>query len=192
MDEQSTMGAPAAGLLRRLAALTYDCLLLLAILFVGTLALLPLTGGEAITPASQGLGTYLAYRGYLALLALGYFGLAWTRSGQTLGMMAWRIRLVAVNGRAPGWPASTLRFATGLALAITAEYGLRLAFEPGGSAQRLAAGFLLLPLLLNFAWIAIDACGRSLQDRTCRTWILRIQETRLVRAPDRDEGDRGQ
>jgi len=174
MDEQSTMGAPAAGLLRRLAALTYDCLLLFAILFVGTLALLPLTGGEAITQASQGLGSYLGYRGYLALLALGYFGLAWTRGGQTLGMMAWRIRLVAADDRAAGWPPAALRFILGLALAIAAEYGLRLAFEPGGTAQRLAAGFLLLPLLLNFAWIAIDARGRSLLDLACRTWILRI------------------
>lgn len=177
MDEQSTMGAPAAGLLRRLAALTYDCLLLFAILFVGTLALLPLTGGEAITPASQGLGTYLGYRGYLALLALGYFGLAWTRGGQTLGMMAWRIRLVAADDCAPGWPATTLRFATGLALAITAEYGLRLAFEPGGLAQGLAAAFLLLPLLLNFAWIAIDARDRSLQDLACRMRILRVDKS---------------
>ena len=174
MDEQSTMGSPAAGLLRRLAALTYDCLLLFAILFVGTMALLPLTHGEAITPASQGPGTYLAYRGYLALLALGYFGLAWTRGGQTLGMMAWRIRLGAPNGSTPGWPSAASRFALGLALAIAAEYGLRLALEPGGSAQRLAAGFLLLPLLLNFAWIAIDPRGRSLQDLACRTRTFRM------------------
>jgi len=173
MDEQSTMGAPAAGLLRRLAALTYDCLLLFAILFVGTLALLPLTGGEAITPASQGLGTYLAYRGYLALLAFGYFGLAWTRSGQTLGMMAWRIHLAAADDHAAGWPSATLRFTLGLALATTSEYGLRLAFRPGGSAQGLAAALLLLPLLLNFAWIAIDARGRSLQDLACRMRIQR-------------------
>ena len=69
MDEQSRLGAPAAGLLRRLAALVYDGLLLLAILFVGTLAILPLTGGEGITPAAPGLGAYLAYRGYLALRA---------------------------------------------------------------------------------------------------------------------------
>lgn len=172
MDEQSTIGAPAAGLFRRLAALIYDCLLLFAILVVGTLALLPMTGGEAITPASQGPGTYLAYRGYLALLALGYFGLAWTRGGRTLGMMAWRIRLGASDGSAIGWPVSVLRFTFGLALAIAAEFGLRLAIEPGAPAHGLAAGFLLLPLLMNFAWIAVDAGGRSLQDLACRMRML--------------------
>jgi uncharacterized RDD family membrane protein YckC len=173
MDQQSTLGAPAAGLLRRLAALAYDCLLLLAVLFVGTLAVLPLTDGEAITPAAQGLGAYLAYRGYLALLALGYFGLAWTRGGQTLGMMAWKIRLVAINDIAPTWPAVTRRFALGLALAVAAESGLRLAFVPGGSARVLAGGFLLLPLCANFAWIPFHAHGRSLQDLACHTRILR-------------------
>lgn len=168
------MGAPAAGLLRRLAALTYDCLLLLAILFVGTMVLLPLTGGEAITPASQGPAIYLAYRAYLALLALGYFGLAWTRGGQTLGMVAWRIRLVASGGGGSAWPAAIRRFAIGLVLTIAAEYGLRLAFEPGEPTHALAAGLLLLPVLMNFAWIAFDARGRSLQDIACHTRILRI------------------
>ncbi len=174
MDEQSRLGAPAAGLLRRLAALVYDGLLLLAILFVGTLAILPLTGGEGITPAAPGLGAYLAYRAYLALLALGYFGLAWTRGGQTLGMMAWKIRLGAADDNAPGWPAAIRRFALGLALVVAAESGLRLALGPGGSARVVAGGFLLLPLFVNFAWIPFDARGRSLQDLASRTRILRI------------------
>ncbi len=174
MDEQSSLGAPAAGLLRRLAALVYDCLLVLAILFAGTLAVLPLTGGEAITPAANGLRVYLAYRIYLALLVLGYFGLAWTRRGQTLGMMAWRLRLGTPDGSAPGWPVATLRFVLGLVLAIAAESGLRLALEPGGSARVLAGSFLLLPLVVNFAWIPFDAEGRSLQDLACRTRMLWI------------------
>jgi len=157
--------------LRRLAALVYDCLLLLAILFAGTLALLPLTGGEAIRPA-QGAAVYLAYRGYLALLALAYFGLAWTRRGQTLGMMAWGLRLCRADGSATGWRVATLRFAIGLALAGAAEFGLRRAHESGGP-MRALAGALLLPLIANFAWIPFDAERRSLQDLVCRMRMLR-------------------
>ena len=169
MDEQSSPGAPAAGLLRRLAALVYDCLLLMAILYVGTLVVLPLTGGEAITPAAQSPGIYLLYRAWLALLAFGYFGLAWTRSGQTLGLMAWKSRLETSDRMAPGWPVAALRFALGLALAVAAESGLRLLFEPGSSAGRTAGGILLLlPPCANFAWIPFDAQGRSLQDLACR------------------------
>lgn len=190
MDEQSTTGAQAAGLFRRLVALLYDCLLLLAVLFAGTMALLPLTSGEAITPARQGLTVYLAYRAWLALLAFGYFGLAWTRSGQTLGMIAWKIRLAGADSALPGWPAATRRFALGFALAIAAEYGLHLVLGPGGGVQTLAGGILQLPLLLNFAWIPFDARGRSLQDRACRTRVLRTAA--LVHAPDRDGGNHGQ
>lgn len=167
------MGAPAAGLLRRLAAVVYDCLLLLAVLFLGTLALLPLTGGEAITPTTEGPGVYLAYRAYLALLALGYFGLSWTRSGQTLGMMAWNIRLETATCGTLGWRAAAFRFAFGLALAVSAEAGFRLAFAAGSPARLLAGTALMLPLLVNFAWIPFDAGGRGLQDRACRTRILR-------------------
>jgi uncharacterized RDD family membrane protein YckC len=174
MDEESTAVAPAAGLLRRLAALVYDCILLLAIAFVATLVLLPLTGGEAITPATRGSGTYLAYRGYLALLALGYFGLAWMRGGQTLGLMAWNIRIETADGRLPGWRVATSRFAFGLALVVAAESGLHLAFDPAGPARAVAGGLLLLPVVVNFAWIPFDARGRSLQDIACRTRVIRI------------------
>ncbi len=174
MDEQSTMGAPAAGFFRRLAALLYDTLLLLAVLFVGTVVLLPLTGGKGITPAAQGLGIYFAYRGYLALLALGFFGMSWTRSGQTLGMKAWNIRLETDDGKTPGWPAALVRFAFGLALASAVELGLRLAGEPGWSERDLAAGALLLPLAVNFAWIAFDVRGRTLQDLACGSRLVRL------------------
>lgn len=183
------MGARAAGLLRRLGALVYDCLPLFAVLFVGTIAVLPLTGGEAIRPEKQGLGTFFVYRAFLALLAFGYFGIAWTRGGRTLGMMAWRLRLVDRDDRAPAWPAALGRFAFGLALAAAAECGLRLVREPGVLAQALAAG-LLLPLFANFAWILFDPQGRSLQDLACRTRMLQIRAS--VHAPDRDGGDDGQ
>jgi uncharacterized RDD family membrane protein YckC len=190
MDEQSTTGAPAAGLLRRIAALAYDCLPLFAILFVGTVAVLPLTGGEAITPATEGLAAYLAYRAFLALLALGYFGLAWTRGGQTIGMMAWKIRLVDRGAHAPGWPTALWRFAFGFVLAVAAESGLRLAYEPGAAASGIAAGLLLLPLAANFAWIPFDPQRRSLQDLACGTRMLRTRVS--AHAPDRDGGNHGQ
>jgi uncharacterized RDD family membrane protein YckC len=173
MDEKSARGARAAGLIRRLAALLYDTLLLLALLFVGTLPILPLTGGEAITPAAQHAGAYL-YRGYLALLALGFFGLSWTRGGQTLGMKTWKIRLESGAGSPPGWGAVSLRFALGLALVLAALLGLWLARTPGWSARDFAAAVLIAPAVANHAWIAFDRCGRSLQDVVCGMRVIRI------------------
>ena len=52
----------SASLWRRLAALLYDSLLLLAIWFIATASLLPLTGGEAIEANNPFLTTYLLRR----------------------------------------------------------------------------------------------------------------------------------
>lgn len=99
-----------SGVFRRLAAAAYDGLLLIAVLFLVTGLLLVATHGEAITHERVGAWAY-AYQGLLALVVAGYFGVAWTARGQTLGMKAWSIRLETAAGALPGWPAVLLRVA---------------------------------------------------------------------------------
>ena len=74
-DAQTMQKSRGPGLGRRLAAIAYDSILLVAVLFVATAILLPLTGGEAIGP-SHGL-----YPAYLMAVAFGYFGWFWTHGG---------------------------------------------------------------------------------------------------------------
>ena len=57
----STNQPRPASLFRRLAALFYDSLLLLALWFVATALLLPLSGGEAIHSSNPLLTTYLLF-----------------------------------------------------------------------------------------------------------------------------------
>lgn len=162
MDVQSTTGA-AAGLFRRLAAMFYDLLLVIAVLAILTFALLPLSDGEAILTSSQGwLGRL--YHALQLLLAFGYFGLCWTRGGQTLGMKAWRIRLERMDGRFAGWGDALLRFTTGAASVLLAVFGLWRLRMPGWSWSDLAGVLLLLPLAANLSWIALGGARRSLQD----------------------------
>jgi len=162
MDAPSTTGAHA-GLFRRLAAMFYDALLMIALWFVATFAMLPLTGGEAILASSQGLlGRF--YHVLLLLLAVAYFGLCWTRGGQTLGMKAWRIRLETASGRSPGWGAALIRFAGGAVTLLLAVLGLWYLRAPGWSYRDLAGALLLLPMLANLSWIVLGGAGRSLQD----------------------------
>lgn len=92
-----------AGLLRRLASLLYDVLLLVAILFVATACLLPFNGGEALQPGQWLYSAYL-----LALVAL-FFGWFWTHGGQTLGMKAWGLRVCRADGRPLAWRHAGLR-----------------------------------------------------------------------------------
>ena len=55
--QDANIPATPAGLLRRLAALFYDSLLLLALWFVATAVLLPFTGGDAVAPNNPLLPT---------------------------------------------------------------------------------------------------------------------------------------
>ena len=171
MDEQSA-SAPA-GFLRRLAALVYDSLLVVALLFIATFAVLPLTGGEAITIDSRGFGAY-AYRGWLLAVAFGYFGFCWVRGGQTLGLRAWRLRLQSWDGSAANWADAAIRFTSGATLAMLAAIGLWLLGSPGWSLGDLPALLMLLPAIANLAWIFVDRHGRSLQDLAGSMRLVRI------------------
>jgi len=172
MDEESTTAAPA-GLLRRLAALFYDVLLTIALAFAATFALLPLTDGEAILTSTQGLAGRL-YHALLLLLVFGYFGLCWTRGGQTLGMKAWRIRLGTEDGRPVTWGNSLVRFTVGATLALMAVLGLWQLARPGWSITDLGAALLVAPAIVNMAWIAFDGTARSLQDLAGRLRVTRL------------------
>ncbi|HKL64029.1 MAG TPA: RDD family protein [Woeseiaceae bacterium] len=93
MTRAEPAGDEPVGLLRRLAAVLYDALLVLALVFLGTLVLVILNAGEAI-PAHTWW-----YRLFLLAIPAGYFVLFWLRGGETLGMKSWRIMLVSRDGR---------------------------------------------------------------------------------------------
>ena len=93
MADQPIPNAEPAGAIRRLFAMLYDAVLILAVLIVGTFLFLPLTGGEAVDG-----GIRFAFQAYLVLLAAGFYGFFWMRGGQTLGLRTWRLRLLRADG----------------------------------------------------------------------------------------------
>ena len=82
---------PPAGMLRRLAAMFYDTLLLLAVLLVAVALALML---------SRGSFTYHNpfFRTLLFLLCFLFYAWSWLHGGQTLGMRTWRMRLQRPDG----------------------------------------------------------------------------------------------
>ncbi len=89
---QAPENLPHAGLLRRLAAILYDGLLLLAVLFIAGALALSFTGGEAVKAGNPLFTTYLFFVSFF------FFAWFWTHGGQTLGMRAWRLRVQQRNG----------------------------------------------------------------------------------------------
>jgi uncharacterized RDD family membrane protein YckC len=92
-----------AGMLRRLAAIFYDTLLLFAVLFFAAMPMVYLNGGEG-----------LVYQAYLLGVCYLYFAWPWVRGGQTLGMKAWRMRLLTPEKAPVSWRHTGLRFALAL------------------------------------------------------------------------------
>lgn len=93
------------GLLRRLGAVIYDSLLVIALLFLATIPFIAIRGGEPVEP-----GDSLAYQFTLAIVVYAFFVGFWTRSGRTLGMQSWGLRLETPDGRTPTFGVATLRF----------------------------------------------------------------------------------
>lgn len=85
--------AKPVGVLRRLGAMFYDSLLLLAMWFMGIAIALLFSHGDALV-ANPLVTTWLF------LIAFAYFAFPWMRGGQTLGMKTWRIQLVRRDGKA--------------------------------------------------------------------------------------------
>jgi uncharacterized RDD family membrane protein YckC len=100
----------SAGVLRRFGAMLYDALLVVALLMIVTAAFLPLTGGEAITYERVGPLEHVYRLALIAVVVL-FFGVFWTRRGQTLGMAAWRLQLVRADGGSVTWRDVLLRLA---------------------------------------------------------------------------------
>jgi uncharacterized RDD family membrane protein YckC len=171
MGDAADRSGPAR-LLRRLAAVFYDFLLVVALAFVATFAMLPLTHGEAIlTPAQGAIGH--AYHALLVAVVFAYFGWSWTRSGETLGLKAWRLRLETDIGGRIGWRGAARRFLLGTGLCLLAVIGLWFLRAPGSALAAAGAVLLLLPAVLNTLWIAVDPAGRSLLDVATQTRVVR-------------------
>jgi uncharacterized RDD family membrane protein YckC len=145
VEEGAPVALPNAGVFRRLGAMFYDALLIVALMFVLTGLFLLLTGGEAIL-ASQRPVLAAIYNVARLGVFVGFFGLFWTRRGQTLGMAAWRMRVVRVDGSRLGWMDVLKRLA--------------------------AATVSLLPLGLGYWWLWIDREGLTWHDRWTHTRMV--------------------
>ncbi|PCJ47345.1 MAG: hypothetical protein COA74_08500 [Gammaproteobacteria bacterium] len=106
-----------AGFIRRLAALTYDSLVITALLFLSTglvmLVVVVFMDETAITEQNILVENPL-YFIWLMLTWFYYYDWCWRRGGQTLGMKAWRLQLVALDGGIISHKNALIRFASGL------------------------------------------------------------------------------
>ena len=135
-------GPESASLPRRAAAIFYDLLLFTGLVMVVTLGLVLFRGGEAIPPASGW------YEALLLAAHFAFFGISWTRGGQTIGARAWKLRVAAMDGGELSWRQAAIRY--------------------------LWAWSLLLPPGLGFIWAWWDEDGLCWHDRLSGTRVVQV------------------
>ena len=130
------MEANTAGLFIRLLAMIYDALVVLGI-WIFTIVLLVTITGDAV------VGAWVQSLLFVELFA--FFAYFWMKRGQTVGMLAWRLRLVSSD------PISLrtvlLRFVGALLGAVC--------------------------FFIGYIWVLFDTEGRSWSDMLSNTQIVR-------------------
>ena len=136
--------AAPAGLTRRLGAFVYDVLLIVALWMFTILGGVLLNEGETVA------GTVLQL--ILATEALGFYLYFWARQGQTLGMRAWRLKLVTGEGGQPNLSALFKR--------------------------ALLAPISFLCFGLGYLWYFVGARQQTWHDRGSDTYVVLLPKAR--------------
>lgn len=137
----------SAPLWRRIAALVYDVFPLVGLWMLTTFVYL-FAAGRHYDPAHPGWGTRLGLQLALFAITAAYFVISWARVGQTIGMRAWKLKLLRDDGGKIGaLPALGRFFLALLSLAL--------------------AG-------IGFWWALFDTRKRTLHDRICKTVMVRV------------------
>ncbi|XQF93192.1 RDD family protein [Pseudoalteromonas espejiana] len=113
---------PRAGFWRRFASLVYDTLAIIAFAMLTvvlylfavqgliTLDVISLNGAEDVSALIQESLLLSSVRSaLLVIVTLVFFGYFWTKSGQTIGMRAWRLKVQTLEGNLISWPQSLVR-----------------------------------------------------------------------------------
>lgn len=138
---------PNGSLLRRLGTMLYDWLLVIALWFAVSALFVTLNGGES---PPNWVKQFILFP-VLVLITFLYFAWFWIHSGQTVGMRAWRLRIIDIDGGKPSWLACTKRF--------------------------LWAGLSMLSLGLGFWWIGFNKDNLAWHDFWTNTKIVVLPKT---------------
>ena len=88
-------------------AMLYDTLLVIP-LFMAAAGVWVAVLGPTESISEPAVPAYLQWCSWLVIL-IAFFGVFWRRAGQTLGMQAWRIKLITDSGEPLSWRSVILR-----------------------------------------------------------------------------------
>jgi len=165
-------GATPPGLARRLAALLYEGVLLFGVVFFTGMLYSVLTRQQHAMQGRTGMGLVI-------FLSVGlYFVGFWTKSGQTLPMKTWHLRVVRADGRPLGWGRAVLRYLLSWLWFVPSLLAVWLAGLHDG---RSIAAITLAGWLVYAGLSRLHPDRQFLHDALCRTRL--VDATLPARAP---------
>lgn len=153
------------GIGRRIAALPYEALLLLALMLVMSF---PIAGLKGATLSGV---PHVIFQIYLIAVVFAYFTWFWRHGGQTLPMKTWRFRVVTQNGGALTWQVALRRFVCALLFYGPAVAGTMMIFFPNRISPVLTM-WTFLPMVATLFWARFDADKQFLHDRWAGTRLV--------------------
>lgn len=153
-----------AGTLLRVAAATYEGVLLFGVLFVVSYLVLSLARWDSVLS-----GIRLAVYQSVLFVTLGvYFVYQWHKTGQTLAMKSWNLRVLDNNGAPPSLRQCVLRFVAAWHPLVPAMVCKLLGLPVGTVTIAMVVGIVAALVPARF-----DVRGRLLHDRLAGTWVAR-------------------
>lgn len=162
-----TPATPAADLTtatlrRRLLSMTYEAMLLFAVVFVAGYLF------DTLTQSRNALTLRNVRQAWLFIVLGLYFVWFWTHGGQTLAMKTWHVRLIGRDGGNPTRQKAVARYLL-LWIFVVPVLAVLALFDIGGWTAMLA---LSAALLLPPFYALVDADGQFLHDRIVGTRLV--------------------
>lgn len=167
-----SIGYRPAGVVRRIGAMVYDALLVIAVLAVATIPFTALFGKQVLIPSRVGWLAYCSYLIWQLLVIVLFFGFFWTRRGQTLGLQVWRLRVEDERGELLSWPLAIRRLAFAALLWVPGFLVLSISEKLHSTFLKWTGEGLLLLVLVNLMIVRFSASHRTWHDRMARSRVV--------------------
>lgn len=172
--EQAVIAKP----MLRLVAMLYDGMLILAMLFfvqmilivIGTKLLLPVGSTAQQSQLLPAWYQNLVLTPAFVLILIGFYGVFWRKSGQTLGMQTWRLKTMNRDGSLLSWWQAVKRILSACILPVVCGvigYGLH-----GHRGAVIFSMFMGLMFNYWFAWVSKQ--GLAVHDVLSNTVTMKM------------------
>ena len=164
-----------AGIGARLAAVIYDGLLIVAVNAIVAVILVVIATPSDVSSQNQTQVLSANFRHLVLFPAIVtmtwlFYGYFWRKTGQTLGMQTWRLKVIKPSGRFLSWGDSAGRCAAALIFPICC--GLLATFLGHGAG--VFALSIIFGFIANYLWAWVNGRGLAWHDQLSATVVIRV------------------